>query len=355
MQEVMQKIPEMHEKMCFVAGKSGGHIIPAITQARESNSLCLFITTQSALDKKLLEESRLSKSEHIALATGTNSLNSWFKLPVFLITVLKDFLRSLVVLRKQKVKKIISMGGLVSLPVCLAGWFLRIPVILYELNAVPGKAVRFLAPFSAKIYVCFKEAAESIYLKKYACKLVLTQYPVKYKHPNNNKNSNKKTCENARKELGIPEDAHVLCVIGGSQGSQALNAIVQNCSVILKEQYRLSRLVILHQAGVRDVSMLQAFYKQHDIAAHVVAYVDLELWYQAADIVITRAGSGSLHELAYLEKSSVIIPLEHVADDHQVANAYAIQRKHPAFFTVIRQQDAQKDTALLAQAVIKSF
>ena len=79
---------------------------------------------------------------------------------------------------ERKPTKIVSMGGLISLPVCFAGSLLQIPFELWELNAIPGKAVTFLRAFATMNYICFAECA--LYMQPWVCKKVL--YPIRFTH-----------------------------------------------------------------------------------------------------------------------------------------------------------------------------
>src|SRR5262249_36276166 len=157
--------------------KSGGHILPCLTLAQQfncpypsihSSSLrydehsgrtgienqqehtIIFFSTDASLDKAILHnQSKQSLiSHHITLALGQFSSIPVYRHIQIMWQLTHAWIKSLYHLHKHKPNKVISTGGLIAVPVCLAAWLLRIPIELYELNAVPGKAIKALAPIA---------------------------------------------------------------------------------------------------------------------------------------------------------------------------------------------------------------
>lgn len=316
----------------YVAGKSGGHIIPALTLAQQqaATAVCGIFSTDAQLDAQLIKPCA-AITHHIPLPMS----GSW-KHPLFFVRFLQAFCISLNMLHKTKPSAVISTGGLVSLPVCIAARLLRIPYDLYELNVEPGAAVKVLARSARAVYVCFPQAAPHL-----TGTVQPAAYPVRYRA------ADRMTMHEARTRLQIPADARVLMIVGGSQGSRFLNAqlctLVQNCAEAERKQ-----LYIVHQTGAHDVERMQAAYAQAGVAAAVFAYRDdIAVWYQAADYVMTRAGSGVLHELLFFNKRALIIPLEITATSHQVRNAQAFVERDAASWAMVRQHELQENPALL--------
>ncbi len=327
--------------ICCVAGKSGGHIIPclqfAVSQYLSKSSVpLLFISTSSALDQKIKTQFPLINN-HLALDLENVPYQKWWRLPLFGFSFIKAFWTSFWYLKKHKPSRIISTGGFITLPVCFAAKLLRIPIDLFELNVIPGKATALVSKFATNLFVCFKEAKN--YFPRPS---TFTEYPLRF-----TKADKKFSREKVLHFLGFIPTKKVLLILGGSQGSQFLNRIIQKAPIALLNQYQ-----IIHQTGTAEVEQCTEFYQAHNITAQVFAYQsNLVPYYQIADHVICRAGAGTLFELLFFEKQCTVIPLETFSTDHQVDNAYAMHKAHPNLFRVLRQKDLLPNTDRLFTAI----
>lgn len=324
--------------ICFVAGKSGGHILPCLTLAQQHKtnnpeSNILFISTDAPLDISILND-KSHISHHITLPLGTFSSTPLYRQFQMLWKLIQSFYTSVHHLRKHKTEKVISSGGLVALPVCLAALLLRIPIELYELNAVPGKAIKTLAPTAHTIHICFAQAT-----KYFTKQCMHTPYPVRF-----DATYKQLSKEIACKELGLDPHKKTLFIMGGSQGSIQLNNEIKK---YIETSNAHNNLQIIHQTGSRDQTDWYALYARNNIQAIVFDYRDaIAPCYAAADLIISRAGAGMLFEILFFEKPSIIIPLEAQTTSHQLDNAYAMATQHPTLFTIIRQ-DALTDQSVL--------
>jgi UDP-N-acetylglucosamine--N-acetylmuramyl-(pentapeptide) pyrophosphoryl-undecaprenol N-acetylglucosamine transferase len=331
----------MSSTICFVAGHSGGHIIPCLTMASEIKAQApttrvVFISCDSALDRKIVGTSQEIDSAVYLQALQVPYRKPWL-LPLFVFTFIKTFLKSWWLLRKEQPTKLITTGGYLALPVCLAAQLLRIPVELFELNVTPGKTIKTLAPFAQTIHVVF--AQTSRYFA--AHKVKLKPYPIRF---------HTLESEDHRQLLQQFQFSHhrfTLFVLGGSQGSRALNNFVREW--IDQRPSLHYRIQIIHQVGDgSSVSEQKQWYSDRNIPSFVFAYSNyLAPLYQVADVVVTRAGSGTLAELQFFKKKALIIPLETLATDHQLHNAQAVAALNPELFKVLRQKDIEKDTGFL--------
>ena len=335
----------MNSKMlCFVAGRSGGHIIPALTLAKELHTKAvstLFITTATPIDKKIMSTAPYV-THHLQLSLSSISRNP-FKLFLFLMQCIMASLRSYSMLKKHRPERIISMGGAVSIPVCLAGKLLKIPIDVYELNAVPGKATLFLAKFAQNILVCFENA------KKYlpAAKCITMPYPIRFVP-----SAKKFSSAIAREKLGINPAKKVIFISGGSQGSLFVNHLIRQWIELNPHIHAL--IHIIHQTGANDLFNWKEFYAAHEVPSTVFAYnEDLAPVYQSADIIICRAGAGSLFEALFFEKLCIIIPHEPTTTNHQKDNAKAMAHNHPQLFTVITENDIKRDNMMFFSIINK--
>lgn len=333
----------MNKAICYVAGKSGGHIIPAMTLAQQYRALnvsapIIMFTTDSAVDMQVMRA--YPDVIHIALPLA-HIPRKLLQFPGFAIRAIQSFWIILKTLRTYRPTQIISTGGYISIPVCLAAKMLGIPYDLYELNAVPGKAIKFLARLARTVYICFKDTS-----RYFARAATFTTYPVRFTE----KDIIAREEALAQLSLTPAPNQRTLFVAGGSQGSHALNEIIKKWALHNKD------VCIIHQAGTKDVTDLREFYHVHNITALVFDYRhDMQNCYAATDIVVARAGAGTLFELLFFKKKSIIIPLEITSTSHQLDNAHAIARQEPMLFTVIRQEDIEHDSQLFEDCIQKLF
>lgn len=330
----------MEKFICFVAGKSGGHIIPAIYQAKKEiekdpDYNILFFSTDSELDKKIIKNYPFIDF-HICLPVGNVRPSRFIN---FFWKYTKSFFKSLWLLRRYKPEKIISMGGISSIPVCLAGKFLSIPVELYELNVEPGKAINFMSKFSTNINVCFEETKN--YFPKKECLLV--PYPVRF----NQEDKEIDKC-NAIKKIGLFVNRKTIFIVGGSQGSLFLNNLIKKTIINMN----LQKIQVIHQTGSHDNFDWQNFYTSHGIPAITFDFNnDVKYFLAASDLVICRSGAGTLAELLFFNKKNITIPLETKSTSHQILNARAMERKYPDLFHVIKQKEIEDNSKLFFSQV----
>lgn len=310
----------MNKPIFFVAGKSGGHIIPALTLARQySGRELAMITTDSDLDRSLIAAAPV-KLAHDTLPLGKRQ---------GYLQLMRSCLVALKLLRRYRPERVISMGGLVSVPVCLVARLLGIPYELYELNVKPGKAVHFLASGAEKIYGCFAAT------KQYLPRAERASYPLRFQ--SQHKVERAQACH----LLGLNPEKKVIMIVGGSQGSHFLNELAQAL-------VGLGDVQILHQTGQQVTAGEQVASCSWVTQAYVQ---DIHLWYSAADVVITRAGAGALHELMFFGKQGLIIPLESASTDHQVDNAHACAAEDPTRWLVVRQHELKENPELFMHKI----
>ena len=327
--------------ICCVAGKSGGHIIPCLTiahnnHAQNERTNILFFSANTPLDKTILSQNP-SVSWHIMLQLSTRA-GSFF---TTMWRAFASFIISFFYLCKYKPEKIITTGGIVAIPTCIAGFILRIPITLYSLDAVPGKAIQFLTPLATSVVTCF--ATSQKYFPPHKCSV--EPYPVKYK------NISITDMPMAQQSLGLSPNKKTIVVLGGSQGSIFLNECMKK--LINEPSFNPETTQIIHQTGSLDSTDWKSFYASHNTTAHVFSYhPNLALMYSAADLIICRAGAGTLFEIKFFNKPCIIIPLKTNTTTHQVDNARAMSREYPELFCTIAQDDIENDFTLLFSALV---
>ena len=320
--------------IAFVAGKSGGHILPCLhliphyTNAHPSK--IIFFSTKLTLDAAIIVADK-RVTHHVSL--GLSALpNAAWKIPFFIYQLLTSWIISISTFIHQRPTVIVTTGGIVAIPVACAALLLRIPIHLYILDVKPGKALKFLLPFAHTVFYCFKTTRAYI-PKKHAQQ---TFYPSKY-----TTQDIQQSPEVARAILGLQTHKKTITILGGSQGSLFINnAIVE----WVKHRGIRPDLQIIHQTGNYDNRQWHTIYPQHQIAACVFDFrTNLANIYAAADVIVCRAGAGTLFEALAFGKKCIIIPLETSHNKHQVDNAYALQEEYPSQCIVIRQATISND------------
>lgn len=323
--------------LCFVAGKSGGHLLPCLTQAEqilqaEATSQVYLFSSGSPLDEKIMQKHPKVHHYVPAILPSIPYQQPWL-FPFFAWNMSSYFLSSLYKLWNLKPAKIISFGGLNSIPVCLAGKILGIPFDLYELNVEPGQTTQFLSYFTNAVHICFAQTAQYFSHKK----CILKPYPVRFTESDRMYNRNK-----LLKDWGLDEKRKTIVILGGSQGSLFVNQAIKSC--LEHNKTLVKQVQIIHQIGIHDQADYQDFYDQHKIPAVVFAYNEqLQNFYNLADLIICRAGAGTLFEVEFFKKPCIIIPLQTELNDHQLQNAHAMAAMHSQYFSVVLQENCEND------------
>ncbi|MEK7555043.1 MAG: UDP-N-acetylglucosamine--N-acetylmuramyl-(pentapeptide) pyrophosphoryl-undecaprenol N-acetylglucosamine transferase [Patescibacteria group bacterium] len=215
-----------------------------------------------------------------------------------------------------------SKGGPGALAVLSATRFYNIPIVLHESDAVPGLTNRITAKSARLIELAFPSAAGDLKVKT---PMHVVGNPVR---PEILGGTDPRA---AKIEFGFDPEQPVVLVIGGSQGAERINAFILEHLTPLTEKFQ-----ILHQTGTKNfethhnqfIFLTQGKDGPWKNRYRYVPYFkgNLKNAYEAADIVISRAGAGSLFELAALGKPAILVPLPESANNHQVQNAYQYEK-----------------------------
>lgn len=324
--------------ICFVAGKSGGHLLPCITQATniqksDPKKEIYIFTSGSALDHAIVDKQ--PQFHHVTPTSLDNPpyQKPWL-IPWFACKTAWYFVKAAYTLWRIKPEKVISLGGFVSVPTCLAAKLLSIPFDIYELNVEPGKATMLLSKFTDTVHICFG-STRSYFPNK---KCVLVDYPIRF---------TPKDREFDRADLlaayQFQPNRITVLILGGSQGSILLNEVFK--TMIEQNPLIANQIQVIHQTGTSDGYNYQEFYDQHGVPAHVFGYCQkLQDFYNLADIIISRAGAGTVFEIQFFNKKCITIPHETANTNHQIKNVLELQLEHPEQFQVIKQSDFTPET-----------
>jgi len=325
----------MKKKFLIAGGGTGGHIYPGIAIAKSLESLnpnieVEFVGSNLGLEKNIVP--REGFKLHMLPAGKLNYQGSWFIKALGLMKVFLGLLQALVLIIKTKPCGVLGVGGYASVPLVLAAALLRIPTSIWEPNAHPGLANRILSQFVSRAFVVFELSKK--YLKSKEIQLV--GLPIRSELENIIASST---------QSEQPTDFHVLC-FGGSQGSKALNEVLEQA--IKKESEWLHKSQLIHQTGIADYQNIKAVYDQSVFEVKAFEYLfEMEKYYTWATVVVCRSGASTIAELAAAGMPAILIPLPSSADDHQRKNAEALVSQGAALLVEQKEFTPEKLNEML--------
>lgn len=307
-------------RIVFTGGGSAGHVTPnlaLIERLAQENWQIIYIGSRQGIEKTIIKSLAIL---YYGIYSGKlRRYFSWLNL-IEPIKVLLGFWQAFFLLRQLKPQILFSKGGFVAFPVVVAAWANRIPVVAHESDLTPGLANRLSFPFVSKLCLSFS-VTQQYFTKK--DKLVFTGTPIRSQLLRGEKIKGLDFC-------GFNRTLPCVLVMGGSQGSNLINETLRQALPILCEDF-----VVIHLCGrgklAPNLNNFSNYYQ--------VEYADLELpdLLAAADLIISRAGANSLHEILVLKKPHILIPLSLTASrGDQLLNAqyYA----HKGVSTVLDEQ-----------------
>ena len=295
----------MKSKILISTGGSGGHVIPAITMHDHLKENYDILISSDVRGLKYLDDKFYN-----TFIIDSPKLNNFILLPLSILKVIFLTLRSLILLKKEEIQILISTGGYMSLPLCIAARILNIKIYLLEPNMVIGRANKFFLTFCKKI-ICY---AENIigFPKEYKNKLKIINPLIRKKY------YNKKLKENNNEKF-------TLIIIGGSQGAQIFDKILHQSIIKVS---KIKSLKVIHQTNQKNTGVLKNLYLENNIDSSVFSFdQNLNLLIDQADLCITRAGASSLAEISLSRKPFIAIPLPNSKDNHQLENANYYKNK----------------------------
>jgi UDP-N-acetylglucosamine--N-acetylmuramyl-(pentapeptide) pyrophosphoryl-undecaprenol N-acetylglucosamine transferase len=331
------------QKIFYIGGRSGGHITPLLSliKNRKNNAEeeSIIITTNSTLDYQIINDASYIKPDShvtINLENIPKKINEFF--PYF-INLIKSFIKIFTLFYKKKPDIIYTTGGYISVIGCIIAIFFRTKIILYCLDVIPGKASRLISKFANEVHLIFEETPKYLKIKKE--KYFFTKMPIRFTE--NDIKDNKEI----KNKLNINTECLIIFIIGGSQGSIEINKIFFHSitEILNNKNISIEKLFCIHQTGVSNLNEVTAWYKNNKINSIVFGYnFNLSDYYNASDIVITRAGAITLSELAFFKKKTLIIPLKGIANDHQTKNALQFIRDCPLMEAIINNENIKEKT-----------
>ncbi len=309
------------KKIIISGGGTGGHIFPAISiaNALKNKISDLDILFVGAKNRMEMEKVPAAGYKIIGLPVAGFQRKLSLKNITFFFKLFSSVLQANKIIKNFKPAVVVGVGGYASGPIMRAANNRKIPTVIQEQNSYAGVTNRLLAKRASKICVAY-ENMEKYFPKD---KIILTGNPVRQDiqdlKPSRDEAINYFSLENKKK---------VILVIGGSLGARTINQAV------------LAKLKMLSQEDVQVIWQTGKYYFEdaNDAAKKINAknvkvypFISrMDLAYEIADIIISRAGAGTISELCLVGKPVILIPSPNVAEDHQTKNAMALVNKNAA-------------------------
>lgn len=310
----------------FSGGGTGGHLYPALALASALQEVrpdveCLFLGSERGVEARILPERGLP---HKLLPVRGLERSRLFANVGVLLEFIGSVGKARRWLREVDPAVVTVTGGFASGPGGLAAVTRGLPIVLQEQNSYPGATTRLLSRWAAQLHLAFPEAKS--YLKVGANTAV-------YESGNPIRDFQPLSKPEARERLNLPEDGSVVFVVGGSQGSQALNELWTG-AVEAIERGSLARLEDTRLLWVTGPGHLESVVETLETSlggipewVHVHGYLeDVEAALAAADVATSRAGAMTTSEFLAAGLPSILIPLPTSAEDHQSYNARVLEQ-----------------------------
>ena len=326
-------------RVIISGGGTGGHIFPAISIANALREICPDVEILFVGAEGRMEMQRVPAAGYKIIGLPVRGLLRPLWKPGN-ISILMDFLKSKRMvkqtLKEFKPQVAVGVGGYASSATLNAAYELGIPCLIQEQNSFAGLTNKTLAKKAKKICVAY-EGMERFFPKD---RIMLTGNPVRQSLLND-----ALTREECAAAFGLNPAKPTVLLIGGSLGARTLNeSVIRNLSRIAA-----SPVQFIWQTGSYYKKEIEQVLDVKGKPTNLVVTDFISRMDQAyclADLVISRAGAGSISELCLLGKPSILVPSPNVAEDHQTHNAMALVNKHAALF--VRDADAPEQLIPLA-------
>ncbi len=326
-------------RVIISGGGTGGHIFPAVSianeiRAKRPDAKILFVGAEGRMEMQRVPAAGYPiKGLPIA---GFNRKNLLKNVPV-LFKIMKSRRLARQIVREFKPQVAVGVGGYASGPTLNVAESMGIPTLLQEQNSYAGVTNKILAKKARKICVAY-EGMERFFP---ADKILFTGNPVRQ-----NLLDSSVSKEEAVRSFGLVPGKQTILIVGGSLGARTLNESILGNLPLVKQQ---SKVQFIWQTGKYYSEQIQAELKRRGCPENlkVMDFIsDMKQAYAAADLVISRAGAGSISEFCLLGKPVILVPSPNVAEDHQTKNALALVQKSAALY--VPDADARRTLLPLA-------
>lgn len=320
-------------------GGTGGHIFPAVSianaiKAKHPQAEILFVGAEGRME---MHRVPAAGYKIIGLPIAGFDRKNMFKNIIVLWKILKCERLAKKVIKDFKPMVAVGVGGYASGPILKVAGSMGIPTLIQEQNSYAGVTNKILAKSAKKICVAY-EGMERFFPKE---KIVLTGNPVRQGLVDSRISK-----AEASEKFGLDKNLKTVLIIGGSLGARTLNESVLGHL----DEIRNSDVQFIWQTGKYysdEIKKRMSEVKPLENLRVMDFISDMDYAYAVADLVVSRAGAGSISELCVLNKPAILIPSPNVAEDHQTKNAMALANKSAAIFL----KDADAPEKLVEMAI----
>ena len=299
-------------RIVLSGGGTAGHINPALALAEsliEQGHEVFYAGTPQGVEARLVKEANLPFTPFEAKGFNRNHPKTIFSAVRIII---KSTKLACAWFEEIKPDVVVAFGGYVCIPVGRAAKKMGVPLVVHEQNSVMGMANKYLAKTARAVALTYEAAGAPVADKE---KLVVTGNPVRSSVLTS-------TREEGRSMLGIPEEASMLLVFGGSLGARHLNAAI---SSMKKDLLAIDNLYVVHITGPKELEAVEAVLaltEEEKKRYLVMGYQNrMGETMAACDMVVSRAGATSLAEISARCIPAILIPFPFATADHQTTNA----------------------------------
>lgn len=331
-------------KIIVSGGGTGGHIFPAISIANALKEIqpdveILFVGADGKME---MEKVPNAGYKIVGLPVAGFQRKVSIKTFTFFWKLLKSMMKARKVLRDFNPDAVVGVGGYASGPMLKTAQKKGIPTIIQEQNSYAGVTNRLLAKKAKSICVAYEG------MEKYfpADKIIMTGNPVRQDLVN----LESKKAE-ALKYFNIPDGQKVILVLGGSLGAKTLNKSLMG---YMKEIGEQTDITLIWQTGKLYNADIKKDLEGFDTAnVRLYDFISrMDLAFSVADLIVSRAGAGTISELCLVGKPTILIPSPNVAEDHQTKNAQALVKKNAAI--MVDDLSAPKELVVVAFELLKN-
>lgn len=327
-------------KIIISGGGTGGHVYPAIAIANElkkHNTEILFVGAEKKLEMKKVPQAGF---KIIGLPIQGFQRRLTYKNIIGIFKLLKSIFKSRKILKNFEPNLVIGVGGYASAPILYMASNRKIPTLIQEQNSYPGITNKYLSKKAKKICVAFHNMDR--YFPKE--KIVFTGNPIR----NDLLNLENKRYD-AYKYFDLKESKKTLLILGGSLGARTIN---QSIITKLQEIKAKEEVQILWQTGKYYINQVSKLVNQADYSnIKFMAFIEkMDYAYAIADLIISRAGAGTISELCVVGKPCILVPSPNVVEDHQTKNVISLVEKNAAM--MVKDSEAVENLLPLGFSLI---
>ncbi|RKD13237.1 undecaprenyldiphospho-muramoylpentapeptide beta-N-acetylglucosaminyltransferase [Pelobium manganitolerans] len=323
----------MAKRIIISGGGTGGHIFPAIAIANalktiDSNTEILFVGANGRME---MEKVPAAGYQIVGLDIQGFQRSSLLKNAFLPFKIVGSVLKSLSIIKNFRPHAVVGVGGYASGPLLYAASLKKIPYLLQEQNSYAGVTNKFLGKNAKKVCVAF-DGMDRFFE---AAKIVKTGNPVR---------ESAVAVEGKRQEaiafFELDADKKTILIVGGSLGALTLN----NSIMAGLDVFKKAGVQIIWQTGKYYYkSIIERFGNQSKKSGiRIYEFLNrMDLAYAAADLIVSRAGAGTIAELCLVQKPVILVPSPNVAEDHQTKNANALVNKEAAVLIADKHAEAE--------------